>query len=127
MFAHSKLTIILDNFEIMHNISGILLQISFPRLELVRFTNSMNLITLKYANYIINQRYEQQSNNQINSTKYTSESTKTISACSDLLGVPTNQRSVILTASLSVSFDPSIDLILSGILAIKLHRPANSK
>ena len=60
MFTHSKLTIILDNFEIMHNISGILLQISFPRLELVRFTNIMNLITLKYANYIINQRYEQQ-------------------------------------------------------------------
>ena len=127
MFAHSKLTIILDNFEIMHNISGILFQISFPRLEVVRFTNSMNLITLKYANYIINQWYEQQSNNQIESTKYTSESRKTISACSDLLGVPTNQRSVILTTSLSVSFDPSIDQILSWILAIKLHRPAKKK
>ena len=127
MFAHSKLTIILNNFEIMHNISAILFQISFPRLEAVRFTNSMNLITLKYANHIINKWHEQQCNNQIESTKYTSESTKTIFACSDLLGVPTNQRSVILTASLSVSFDPSIDLILSGILAIKLHRPANSK
>jgi len=44
-----------------------------------------------------------------------------------LLGVPTNQRFVILTASLSVSLDPSIDLILSRILAIKLDRTANSK
>ena len=46
----------------------------------------------------------------------------TISACLDLLGVPRNQRSIILTASLSVSFDPLIDLMLSGARAIILQQ-----
>jgi len=44
----------------------------------------------------------------------------TIFACSDLLGVPTNQRSVILMAILGVSFDPLIDLMLSGARGIIL-------
>ena len=44
----------------------------------------------------------------------------TISACSDLFGVPMNQRSLILTTSLSASFDPLIDLMLLGGRAIIL-------
>ena len=60
--------------------------------------------------------------NKKTKVNHTSESTITISACSDLLGVPTNQRSVILTASLSVSFDPLMFFILYGIRAIILHK-----
>ena len=46
----------------------------------------------------------------------------TISACSDLPGVPTNQSSVILTASFRVSLDPSMIFILSTIRAISLNK-----
>lgn len=49
----------------------------------------------------------------------TLKSTIIISACSYLSYVLTNQRSVILT-SFSISLDPSISLILSGMQAIFL-------
>ena len=46
----------------------------------------------------------------------------TISACSDLPGVPTNQSSIILTTSFRVSLDPSMVFILSAIRAISLNK-----
>jgi len=49
-----------------------------------------------------------------------------ISACSDLPGVPTNQSSVILTASFRVSLDPSMVFILSAIRAISLNKKSDT-
>jgi len=57
----------------------------------------------------------------------TLESTITISACSDLSGVPANQRLVILTASFRVSLDPFMSRILSGMRAIVLHKKCREK
>ena len=50
----------------------------------------------------------------------------TISACSDLSGVPTNQSSVILIASFRVSLDPSMVFILSVICATSLNKNSKS-
>ena len=46
----------------------------------------------------------------------------TISACSDLPDIPTNQSSVILIASFKFSLDPSMVFILSSIRAISLNK-----
>ena len=50
----------------------------------------------------------------------------TISACSDLPNVPTNQSSVILTTSFKVSLDPSMVFILSAIRAISLNKKSDT-
>ena len=50
----------------------------------------------------------------------------TISACSDLPNVPTNQSSVILTTSFKVSLDPSMVFILSTICAISLNKKSDT-
>ena len=50
----------------------------------------------------------------------------TISACSDLPGIPTNQSSVILTASFRVSLDPSMVFTLSAMRAISLNKKSNT-